>query len=117
MSFDKNFVTDKILESNFDVIDMEQEENGTLRIKITHDIHPDIPVIISVISEGENEVDDDTMTLQFDGPDQYTDVEAKKVLQEVMDLLIHIVEQSLEESPTPVGDQPESSEEESNGNN
>jgi len=112
MGFNKEFITEKLAESNFDIIDMQHDDNDILRITIVHEIHPGIEVIVSVI--GDETSEEDSMVLQFDGPDDYTDDEAKQVLQEVMDVLIAVIAAAIEESPTPLEGEGEGEDEDEN---
>jgi hypothetical protein len=99
MGFNTDFVLDKLAEIDFEIIDMVSDpESGDMELRIKHDLHPDIEVTIKLVTSKN---DDDVMEMEFIGPDDYTDDEAKKVLQDVMDFLVSTIERALEESPTP----------------
>lgn len=101
MSLNDDYVTEKLGEQPFQIINMEQDpESGNMVLTVIHEIHPDIEVSVSLISKTED--GEDTMELQFDGPEDYTDEEAKQVLQEVMNTLVTIIESSVEDNPEPV---------------
>jgi hypothetical protein len=99
MSLPQDYVTTKLSEQDFNILDMVPEpETGFLVLRMTHNLHPNVEFTVTLItldSEGN-----DTMEMRFDGPDDFTDEEAKQVLQEVMDILIHIIEQSIGDQPS-----------------
>jgi hypothetical protein len=100
MGFNTDFVLDKLLETDFEILDMVTDpDSGDIELKVKHDIHPDIEVIIKLVTPKD---DDDVMEMEFFGPDDYTDEEAKRVLQDVMDFLVETIEKALDEVPTPV---------------
>ncbi len=62
---------------------------------IIHDLHPEDEVTVKLVSD---KVDgEDSMQLQFEGPDCWTDAEAKRVLNEVMEVIMKIIEKAVEE--------------------
>ncbi len=68
-------------------------ETENLTFTIVHDMHPDDELVIELVS---NESDgEDSMQLRCEGPDSYTEVEAKQVLQEVMDVIVKVVEEAI----------------------
>ena len=98
MSLNNDYVTQKLQEKQFQILDMEQDpDSSTLVLTVIHEIHPEVEVFISLISMDED--GNDTMEMKFDGPDDYTDMEAKQVLQEVMDTLVEIIENGLIDNP------------------
>ncbi len=79
-------------DENFTIVDVsvDQDTNNTTFI-VVHDLHPEDEVRVQLVS---NEADgEDSMQLQFEGPDNWTDEEAKQVLQEVMDTIVKIIEE------------------------
>lgn len=105
MGFNEDFVVDEILlDTDFEIMNQE-EIDGEMVLTIVHNMHPDDEFKVKLVTkdaEGE-----DTMVLQFDGPDSYTEEEAKQVLQEVMDMLVKVIEKAIDEAPTPAEDLPE----------
>jgi hypothetical protein len=116
MGFNTDFVLDKLLETDFEILDMvTNPESGDIELKIKHDLHPDIELIIKLITRKD---DEDVMEMEFMGSDEYTEEEATKVLQDVMDFLVSAIERALEEVPTPVSTDENSDEgDSSNGDN
>ncbi len=108
--FDTDFVAAIIENYNFTIVDMiEQPDENKTGFIIIHDIHPEEEVEIFLISKDEN--GEDVMTMDFNGPDVYTNDEAKAVLQEVMDMFVEVIRAaSIEEESR-------SLEEENNGDN
>jgi hypothetical protein len=101
MGFNTDFVVEKLAETNFEILEIDNDpDTGNIDLKIKHDIHPDIEVLIKLITKEDS--GDDTMEMEFIGPDEYTDEEAKQVLQDIMDFLVGAIEKALEEVPTPV---------------
>ncbi len=60
---------------------------------VVHDLHPEDEVRIKLVSNEED--GKDSMTLEFEGPDVYTDTEAKKVLNDVMAVILKVVENAV----------------------
>jgi len=98
MALNTDYVTEQLIEQDFNILDMVQDpETDILVLTIVHDLHPDDEFKVSLISKDED--GNDTMQMQFDGPDIYTEEEAKQVLQEVMDVLVTIIENALVDLP------------------
>jgi hypothetical protein len=115
MALDTDFVTQELANSNFNIIDMVTDpETDDVVLSVIHDIHPDIEVVIKLITSKD---DKDVMEMVFEGPDEYTDEEAKQVLQEVMDFLVQAIEKALDEQPNPVVEKTDDEGESSDGNN
>ena len=117
MAINTDFVVKELLDSNFEILDIINDpESEDLSLKIIHDVHPDIEIMIRLITRKD---DEDVMEMVFDGPDEYTDEEAKMVLQEVMDFLVESIEKALKETPTPIEEESseDTLEDEANGNN
>ena len=94
MGFNTDFVSQTLEDKSFEILNMEQNpDNDIIILTIVHDIHPDDHFTVSLISKDEE--GNDVMTMQFDGPDTYTEEEAKQVLQEVMDTLTYIIEKAI----------------------
>jgi len=119
MAVNTDFVTEELMNSNFEIIEMlPDQESGDIDFRIKHDIHPEIEVVIKLITRKD---DEDVMEMMFEGPDEYTDEEAKQVLQDVMDFLVSTIEKAVTEQPDTI-DQTTTSpstlnEEELDGNN
>jgi hypothetical protein len=115
MALDTDFVTQELVNSNFNIIDMVTDpETEDVVLKVIHDIHPDSEVVIKLVT---SKGDKDVMEMVFEGPDEYTDEEAKQVLQEVMDFLVQAIEKALAEQPNPVMEEIPEEGESSDGNN
>jgi hypothetical protein len=115
MALDTDFVTQELANSNFNIIDMVTDpETDDVVLSVIHDIHPDIEVVIKLITSKD---DKEVMEMVFEGPDEYTDEEAKQVLQEVMDFLVQAIEKALVEQPNPVMEETPEEGESSDGNN
>ncbi len=86
----------KVLQDyNFTIVELIADPDTTdTTFVIVHDLHPEDEVTIKLISEGED--GEDAMNLQFQGPDEWTEDEAKIVLNEVMEMIITVIEQSVE---------------------
>ena len=83
---------DDILDKyGFDIIDTipPSEEEPRLRLIIIHDLHPEDPITVFVVDDPEN---DTVSLLEFEGPDVWTEEEAKGVLQQIMNALVEMVE-------------------------
>ncbi len=99
MGFNEDFVIDEIMSNaDFEILSQEMVE-GNVVLTVVADIHPDDEFKVTLITK--DDTGEDTMLLQFDGPDEYTEEEAKIVLQQIMDLLVNIIEKALDEVPTP----------------
>ena len=85
-----------VLESkDFDILGIEAIDDNHTEFTIVHEIHPDDQIKVMMISE---EADgQDSTRLEFEGPDVYTEEEAKKVLHEVMEALLEIIERIINE--------------------
>ena len=95
MGFDTDHVTKILQEESFEILSMEQDpDTDILVLTMVHDLHPDNQFTVSLVSKDEE--GNDVMNMQFDGPDEYTETEAKQVLQEVMDTLVVIIEKALD---------------------
>lgn len=102
---DNAYVTEKLQEQNFQILDMTTDpETEFLVLTVVHNIHPDIEFNITLITKDAS--GDDTMEMQFNGPDDFTDEEAKQILQEIMDVLINIIKTAVEDGESiPVEDE------------
>ena len=90
-----DIIEDVLQENNFTILSVEQDpEKPITYMEINHNLHPEENIQILVIGKEEN--GEETMEMQFNGPDVWTDEEAKGVLQEVMDTLIDIIERAVE---------------------
>jgi hypothetical protein len=115
MALDTDFVTQELVNSNFNIIDMVTDpETEDVVLKVIHDIHPDSEVVIKLVT---SKGDKDVMEMVFEGPDEYTDEETKQVLQEVMDFLVQAIEKALDEQPNSVMEEIPEEGESSDGNN
>jgi len=116
MGFDFEHVEDIFQEKNFDIISLDNTENPDIvRMTVVHDLHPEAEVIIEIISKkevNENGEEEEVMEMQFTGPDEYTDEEAKQVLEEVMKTFVEIIEKAIPEEPKIPESNEESNEEE-----
>lgn len=100
MGLDTDYVAEKLDKEPFEILNMEQEEGSTtIVLTVVHELHPEQEFMVSLLSE--NEEGEDSMTLQFDGPDDFTDDEAKMILQQIMDTLVNIIEMNLDDNPEP----------------
>ncbi len=80
---------------NFTIVELISDPDTKNTVfKIVHDLHPEDEVTIKLISEGED--GEDAMNLQFEGPDEWTEDEATMVLNEVMEMIIYVIEQTVE---------------------
>jgi len=94
MAFNADFVAEMMVDQDFEIVLLEANpETNDLVMTVVHDIHPEIETKVSLVTK--NEDGEDVMNLQFDGPDEYTKEEATKVLQEVMDALVIMIEKAL----------------------
>ena len=99
MGFNEDFVIDEIMDNaEFEILGQKMVK-GNVVLTVVADIHPDDEFKVTLITK--DDTGEDTMLLQFDGPDEYTEKEAKIVLQQIMDLLVNIIEKALDEVPTP----------------
>ncbi len=99
MGFNEDFVIDEIIDNaEFEILGQKMVK-GNVVLTVVADIHPDDEFKVTLITK--DDTGEDTMLLQFDGPDEYTEEEAKIVLQQIMDLLVNIIEKALDEVPTP----------------
>ncbi len=101
----QDLVGDLLQDENFTIVDLEVDtETDETTFIIIHNLHPEDEVRIKLVTnkdakeEGDGE---DAMQLQFTGPDQWTDDEAKQVLHEVMDVITKIIEKAIEDHPIP----------------
>jgi hypothetical protein len=115
MALDTDFVTQELANSDFEILSMVTDpETEDVVLTIIHDIHPDIEIFIKLITSKE---DKDIMEMVLEGPDEYTDEEAKQVLQEVMDFLVQSIEKALVEQPDIVENEIPEEEETTDGDN
>ncbi len=87
---------------NFSIVDLVADPDTTdTAFIIVHDLHPEDEIKITLVS---NEVDgEDSMELKFEGPDEWTEDEAKIVLHEVMAMVTAVIEEAVEgEDTTPI---------------
>ena len=73
-----DIVGELLQDSDFTIVDLEvdQDTNDTV-FTIVHDLHPEDECLVKLVS---NEADgEDAMILEFEGPDSYTEEEAKKI--------------------------------------
>ncbi len=83
-------------DEKFTIVDVSVDpETDETSFTVVHDVHPDDEVQIKLVSNEED--GKDSMTLEFNGPDIYSDEEAKEVLNEVMEVIVKIVEQAVKE--------------------
>lgn len=91
MPVSKDIVTEVLEEQNFEILSMEPiPEKHTTRLIVVHDIHPENEVFVDLVSIDEN--GEEVLEMQFTGPDEWTDEEAKQCLQDVMNTLVKIIE-------------------------
>ncbi len=87
---------------NFSIVELiaDPDTSDTAFI-IIHDLHPEDEIKIALVSNGED--GEDSMELKFEGPDQWTEDEAKIVLHEVMNMVTAVIEKAVEgEDTTPI---------------
>jgi len=104
MNINTNFIIDNLVQASFEIREMKLDpETEFWILTVVHDLHPDIETTVTLVSKDAN--GNDTMYLNFDGPDDYTDDEARQVLQEVLDVLVEMIEKALlEPTPNPTPD-------------
>jgi len=103
MSLNNDFVTEELNKQPFEIINMVPAgEDQNLVLTIIHELHPEVEATVTLISKTVD--GEDTMEMQFDGSSEYTDTEAKQVLQNVMDTLVSIITKGLDEMPSVVPD-------------
>jgi len=90
-----DLVSQILLDKNFDILRIDVETEHITSFLIVHDLHPEEEIDVRLVSQQED--GNDAMELQFNGPDVYTDEEAKVVLNDVMQALIEIIEIAVEE--------------------
>ena len=74
---------------NFTILSINTDDPNNTSLIVVHDLHPETEATIT-LKHDDNEENMDVM--EFNGPDEYTEEEAKQVLQEVMNLFIKIIE-------------------------
>jgi len=115
MGLETDFVVNKLLDSDFEILEMIREpDSEDITLRVIHDIHPETEVMIKLVT-GSDENNNEVTTMLFEGPDIYTDEEAEKVLQDVMDFLVTTIESAVIEDPDIISNN-ETSNEENNGN-
>ncbi len=99
----QDVVGEILQDEKFTIVDVtvDPDTEDTVFI-VVHDLHPEDEVQVKLVSNEED--GEDSMVLQFDGPDVYTDEEAKLVLHEVMDVIVKIVENAISEAEAKAGE-------------
>jgi flagellar basal body-associated protein FliL len=87
--FGEDHVQAILVEENFTILRMiEDDEQDRAGFVISHVSRPDDEINIFLVSNEQ----DEAAQITFEGPDEYTEDEAKQILNEVMDAFIKIIE-------------------------
>jgi hypothetical protein len=87
--FGEDHIQNILVEENFTILRMiDDDEQGRAGFVISHASRPDDEINIFKISNDQGEADQ----IAFEGPDEYTEEEAKQILNEVMETFIKIIE-------------------------
>ena len=118
-----NELIQEVLESrNFVITEMESDpDKGITRLHVYHNTHPEDLVYVDLVAAINEGSEEETVEMQFQGPDVYTEDEARQVLQEVMDTLVTVIETGIEQDMSEIfpedPEDPEDPEGEDNANN
>jgi len=92
-------IIDLMVDYDFKIISVTNTPDASIVLVVKHDLHPEIEanIILNTIPETEDgEEVESVMNMTFEGPDDYTDEEARLVLQEVSDFLVAAIEKAVE---------------------
>lgn len=110
-------IIDLMVDYDFKIISVTNTPDASIVLVVKHDLHPEIEanIILNTIPETEDgEEVESVMNMTFEGPDDYTDEEARLVLQEVSDFLVAAIEKAVE-LPEVEGDEDDEDEDEDEG--
>lgn len=108
-------IIDLMVDYDFKIISVTNTPDASIVLVVKHDLHPEIEanIILNTIPETEDgEEVESVMNMTFEGPDDYTDEEARLVLQEVSDFLVAAIEKAVELPEVEGGDEDEDDEDE-----
>jgi len=90
-----DIVSEILLDENFTIVELKTDpETSDTLLTIIHDLHPEDEILVKLVSTKED--GEDSMQLQFEGPDNWTDEEAKTVLNEVMEVMSKVIDKAVE---------------------
>jgi hypothetical protein len=110
-------IIDLMVDYDFKIISVTNTPDASIVLVVKHDLHPEIEanIILNTIPETEDgEEVESVMNITFEGPDDYTDEEARLVLREVSDFLVAAIEKAVE-LPEVEGDEDDEDEDEDEG--
>ncbi len=92
-----DMVGEILQDEKFTIVNLEVDpDTNETSFIVVHDLHPEDEVEVRLVSKDED--GEDSMQLQFSGPDSYTDEEAKVVLHEVMEVILKIIDKAIAEA-------------------